>query len=340
MSDQPINTVGGLSSDQEVAQAQRLALIRDQVVQAFRKDPNNQNDQSGGFTPNDNWYLRIAHAVSRKVEFKDREEFCNTCHRVSLKKMDLDVHAYPAEKYIQDVKQSLSGKIPIPADKYIRGHPNGYPLKTPQRGGSVTHRIYINPHPRFAAAVYGHLLGKEPPMFLSKLSDYEILTTCRDTFVVYVSSDAAFQRIIEILGTYQQEHREHFIDEIPVMTQPVGGLAGVGWAQDAPLYRDGGPILQYYLEKAKSDQLWAQSHPWPAETETIGLSHSEWRSVFVLSALRKSAGKDISELRKELGQIVTVAKLTPQTMFMTAEISSELLRLVEDELFPKADAGI
>jgi hypothetical protein len=336
LSEQSIGTGGALSSDQ--GEAQRLALIRNRVVEAFRTYPDNQNDQSGDFTPNDNWFLRIAHTVFQTIAFRDREEFCNTCHRVSLKKIDFDVLTYSAEEYLLDVQKSLKGKIErIPSGTAIRSHFSGYPMKTSQQSGSVTHRIYINPQPRHAAAVYGHLLDMKPPMFLSKLSDHEILTTCRDTFVVYVSSLAAFTQILDILGSYQREHLDHFIDEIPVMTRPVDGLAGVGWAEDAPLYRDGGPILDYYSKRRESDQSWAQSHPWPMETPTIGLSHSEWRSVFVLSALRRSAGGDISALRTELRDIAAAAKLTPQTMFMTATIGTELLGLVEDELFPQVE---
>jgi hypothetical protein len=55
----------------------------------------------------------------------------------------------------------------------------------------------------------------------------------------------------------------------------------------------------------------------------------------VLSALRKSAGRDISTLRTELGNIAAAAELTPQTMSTRAAINAKLLGLVEGELFPK-----
>jgi hypothetical protein len=330
LSEQSI-TSGTLTAEQE-----RLALIRHHVVEAFRKDPDPQNDQSGGFPPADNWFLRIAHTVSQAIDFKDREEFCNSCYRVSPKKIGFDLTTYPVNDYLDDVQRSLSGKIEkIPSLKAIES--SGYPMKTPQDRGTVTHRVYVNPLPRHAAAVYGHLLDQRPSMFLSKLSDHEILTTCRDSFVVYVTSDAAFTRILEILDAYQQGHRDHFFDEIPVMTQPVNGLTGVGWAQDAPLYPNGGPLLDYHSKRAESDHAWAELHPWPMESAAIGLSHSEWRSVFVLAALRKSAGRDISALRTELSTIAAVAGLSPQTMFKTAVISAKLLELVENEVFPTVE---
>jgi hypothetical protein len=49
----------------------------------------------------------------------------------------------------------------------------------------------------------------------------------RDTVVIYLKLGPARARILAALRQYQREHRDFFEDEVPEMTQPCSGLAGV-----------------------------------------------------------------------------------------------------------------
>ncbi|TQL97987.1 hypothetical protein FB559_3599 [Actinoallomurus bryophytorum] len=323
-----------LPLDKETARAQ---VVRSYIFQELEEDARNPGDRSDIFPPDVDRFLRIVHTVSRAITFKDHEDFCNSCYRMSFEKIITNASTYTADAYVRDVLL-LEGKVAIPPAKNIKSYVFGYPLQTQRNEGDIRYRVYLNPRPQHAVAVYRGLLDGNPPIVWSKLADHELLITCRDALVVYVASGSALAEILARLRSYQWDNSDHFFDEVPVMTKPADDLAGVGWAVDLPMTKGGGHVYAHW--EAKGEE-WQRGRRWIMDgtSADVNLSHSQWRSIFVLSALRKSAKGDISALRTELARIGDAAGLAPQAMFARPTIGPELVTLLENELFPEVTSG-
>jgi hypothetical protein len=292
-----------------------------------------------GFSENDDKFLRVARYVFQQTIFGNYGSFCEQVYRISFVKLKMDcTQTYPPDAYIGDTDKSLAD--------CKRGHAirsgDGYPFHPFGSGSGATHRIYLSPAPEYATAVYRYVLElskADDQIKWSKLSDYEILTKCRDPLVIYVSGDDTLEKMRAALQEYQQGNAHHFLKEIPVMTAPLTNLLGVGYAEDLGYLRAGNEVLKYFTDQTDD---WQANHDWvhpDDRTGIVNLSHSQWRGVFIFTALRKSGHGGMDDLRKSLATIAGAAGLTPATMHKRPQITSELVGLIAEVLFPEKGPG-
>jgi hypothetical protein len=327
-------------------QAETSKNVRDYIRQALKEDEQQQKQAtqegkggaSGGtvFPPQDDKFLRVAYRLCQHIKFSNHNDFYDQVYKLSFAKLDADyTQTYPAETYVSDVGILKNSVLPWQPGKVVRSG-SGYPFFPSGNGDGATHRIYLNPVPGHATTVYKHVLGLKEILW-SKLGDYQVVTTCRDLIVIYVSGTDALGKIKAALQEYQKNNTGHFLDEIPVMTTPLQGLSGVGYAEDLGYLPKDNEVVRYWLEKGED---WRATHPWISEPDTTGivnLSHSSWRAVFILAALRMSGQGGMDELRKKLTTIAAAAGLAPDTMHTRPKITSTLVSLIADELFPAAE---
>jgi hypothetical protein len=315
----------------------QAALIQDQKQQG--ESAQKKVEVSGeAFLPGDDQFLRVAYYLSQVTEIKDYQALYDQAYKLSFAKINVDyTQTYSLDQYANDA-QALNGYvIPWQANQ-LGNSKSGYPLSPGGTGYGATHRIYLNPDPRYAIAVYKYFLEQAKnaawgkAVLSSKLGDYQVVTTCRDVTVIYMSGQDMLGIFSATLRQYQQDHANHFLDEIPVMTAPLPGLQGVGYAEDLAPLLDGGQVLTYWQQQ---DETWRDTHPWiGAQDGLFGLSHSQWRSVFILAALRMPGQSGMDGLRANLTKIAAVAGLTPATMYKKPAISKELVAMIADVLFP------
>lgn len=320
--------------------------MREHVQAALNQDQQQQGEStqkkievSGeAFLPGDDQFLRIAYYLSQATEIKGYKVLYDQVYKLSFAKLNVDyTQIYPLDRYANGAL-ALEGYVKQwRADQLENG---GYPLSPYGSGWGATHRVYLNPDPEHAIAVYKHFLEQAKvaqwgkAVNWSKLGDYQTVTTCRDVIVIYMSGQNMLDEFGAALQRYQQDNAGHFLDEIPVMTAPLSGLQGVGYAEDLPPMRDGGPVLAYWEQK---NEIWRDTHPWIGENDGLfGLSHSEWRSLFILAALRMPGQSGMDSLRANLREIAMAAGLTPTTMYKKPVISEGLLSKIADVLFPES----
>jgi len=290
------------------------------------------------FREHDDKFLRVALFVCQQIPFNSYQRFCDEVYRISFVKLKIDyTKTYLPESFTSDAKK-LS-VAPWNPDQAVHSA-DGYPFHPYGSGSGATHRIYVSPVPQHATAVYGHILelsGADKRIKWSKLADYEIVTRCRDLLVVYVSGDDALADMATALQLYQQDNAAHFLNEIPVMTAPLRDLRGVGYAEDLGYLLPGNEVAKYFTAQ---DEDWQKKHDWihsDDQTGIVNLSHSQWRAVFILAALRKSGNGGLDALRGNLVTIAIAAGLTPDTMHKRGQITAELVGLIAGVLFPEKE---
>jgi len=309
-------------------------ITREQIQAALIQGQQHQGEP-GAFPAGDDQFLRVAYYLSNVTQIKDYDALYNQVYKLSFAKLSVDyAQTYPLDQYAIDAQALKDYVVPWSNDKLANG---GYPLSTGGTGLGATHRIYLSPDPRRAIAVYKHFLEQAKnaewgkAVLTSKLGDYQIVTTCRDVIVIYISGQDMLDKLTATLREYQQNNAGYLLNEIPVMTAPLAGLQGVGYAEDlAPT--QAGPVAAYWTEQ---DETWRDLHPWTGTQDWwFGLSHSQWRSVFILAALRMSGQSDLDHLRANLTKVAAVAGLTPATMHKKPTVSIELVAMIADVLFP------
>ena len=313
--------------------------MREYIQAALIQDQQHQGEQ-GTFLPGDDQFLRVTHYLSNVTQIKDYEALYDQVYKLSFAKLSIDyTQTYSLDQYAIDALTLKDYVIPWSANKLGNG---GYPLSTGGTGLGASHRIYLNPDPRRAIAVYKYFLEQAKnaewgkAVATSKLGDYQVVTTCRDVIVIYISGQDMLDKFGATMQEYQQNNADYFLNEIPVMTAPLAGLRGVGYAEDLAPMRDGGQVAAYWQEQGKD---WRDTHPWiGAQDGLFGLSHSQWRSVFIMAALRMPGQSGIDNLRANLTKIATAAGLTPATMYKKPTISLVLVAMIADVLFPEVSA--
>jgi hypothetical protein len=100
----------------------------------------------------------------------------------------------------------------------------------------VSYRVYLNVHPKFTAAVFGHLVAKWPTVFKAIVSNIKAAPPSRrlraDSVILYVDGPMAVEALGVFLTRYQAINRGHFAHGIPRMTKPLGDLVGVGYGAE------------------------------------------------------------------------------------------------------------
>src|SRR5262249_48604205 len=149
----------------------------------------------------------------------------------------------------------------------------------------------------------------------TKLGSYEVARTCRDVILVYTSDRKTVDIVRDSLLEYQQSgNTQHFADEVPIMTEPLEKLRGVGYAEDlGPLVEPHNPVFTVFTSY---DAAWQQEHEYPTkDSSIINFSHSQWRAVFIVAALRiarqKAQGHEagLEDFRAALREVAAAAKL-------------------------------
>jgi len=318
----------------------QAALTQDQEQQG---EPTQKKVEVSGeaFPPGDDKFLRVTYYLSQVAEIKDYEALYDQVYKLSFAKINVDyTQTYSLDQYVSDV-QALNGYVDPWQNNQLGNSRSGYPLSPGGTGYGATHRIYLNPGPGHAIAVYKYVLEQAKnakwgkAINSSKMGDYQVVTTCRDVIVIYMSGQDMLDIFSAALIQYQQDHANHFLDEIPVMTAaPLPGLQGIGYAEDLAPLSDGGQVYAYW---ERQGQTWRDTHPWIGVDNTLlfGLSHSQWRSVFILAALRMPSQNGMDGLRANLTKIAAAAGLTPATMYKKPVISKELVAMIADVLFPE-----
>lgn len=334
LTETPINE----SKSKSVREHIQAALIQDQDQQGTSAQK--KLDVSGeAFPAGDDKFLRVAHYLSQVVEIKGYEALYDQVYKLSFGKINVDyTQTYPLGRYASDV-QALNGYVNQWQANQLGNSQNGYPLSQGDTGFGATHRIYLNPDPTHAVAVYKYVLEQAKnaqwgkAVYSSKMGDYQVVTTCRDVIVIYMSEQGMGDFSVA-MRQYKQDHADHFLDEIPVMTAALlADLQGVGYAEDLAPWHDGGPVYAYW---ARQDETWREAHPWIGLHDGLfGLSHSQWRSVFILAALRMPGQSGMDGLRSNLTKIAAAAGLTPATMYKKPTISEELVAMIANVLFPE-----
>lgn len=309
--------------------------IREYVREALAQD----REQESAFPPGDDKFLRVAHYVANSTQIGSYDILYNEIYRISFSKLGANyAQTYPLGQFSGNLN-ALKGLVSQWQASEVENSRSGYPFAPAGSGSGCSHRLYLNPDPSHAIAVYSYFLGSAKTarwgaaINWSKMGDYGIVTTYRDVIVIYLLGRDVLDELAAALLEYQQNNDGHFLDEIPVMTASLPGLRGVGYAEDLTFMRDGGPPLAYWRNQ---DEDWQNTHNWPGENDGLFfLSHSQWRSLFVMAALRMTGGGDMDSLRANLAKIAAAAGLTSATMHQKPDISENLVGLLADVLFQK-----
>jgi type III HopA1-like effector protein len=190
-----------------------------------------------------------------------------------------------SNEYVGALKtQGLLGET---SEADAKSSKSGYPLKLENKGGTPKSRIYLNPHPRHIVEVYGFVKANMEPMdgvIWTKLADHDTAMTVRDVIVIYLSAKeehaATQSAVLELLRSYQDSHREHFLNEVPRLTVKL--LPGVGVGAEPP---DFDPVVDKYMHDLGYEGRQE------VDRYELGFSFSTYRSELVVKAIEDSGGE-------------------------------------------------